>query len=122
MKTIQAYLDQRRDILKQMDSIQTMERGKLCEQHVERGGVGSGRRKGPYYKQQTWEKGKNATRYIKAEEVPALKQAMAGYAQFQRLAEDYVDVTVEMTRQKGVASKKNCRTSSKTAHGKSTQP
>jgi hypothetical protein len=77
-------------ILQQIAQIQLMERGKLC---VLRQGPN-----GPYYNHQTWENGKNVSHYVPQDHVPALQQALAGYAQFQNLVAQYAQLVIERTR------------------------
>jgi len=77
-------------LLQQIAQIQHMERGKLC---VIRQGPN-----GPYYKHQSWEKGKNVTHYVAHEQIPALEQAIAGYEQFQNLIEQYTQLIIDKTR------------------------
>lgn len=107
--------NRRQQILEAMQSISRMERGKLCLQT--RGPASS-----PFYKLQTWEKGRNVTRYVPAEEVPALQEALAGHQQFQQLASQFVELTVAHTRGEPTAdstdSKKNARRSKGSATGR----
>jgi len=77
-------------LLQQIAQIQFMERGKLC---VMRQGP-----EGPYYNHQTWEKGKNVSRYVPPTQVEMLQKAIAGYEQFQSLVEQYAGLIVEKTR------------------------
>lgn len=77
-------------ILQQIAQIQTMERGKLS---VIRQGPS-----GPFYKIQAREKGKNLTRYVPRDQVPATEQAIAGYQKFQTLTEQYAQLKIEETR------------------------
>ena len=77
-------------LLQQIAQIQHMERGKLC---VLRQGP-----QGPYYNHQTWENGKNVSRYVSQNQVPALQQAIAGYEQFQNLTDQYAQVIIQRTR------------------------
>jgi hypothetical protein len=65
----------------------------------------------PYYKLQHWEHGKNVTRYIPAEQVPLLEQALAGHAQFQALVEQYTQAVIARTREQlaAVGTKKKSR-------------
>src|SRR6267154_778452 len=85
----------KQQILQTIASIANMERGKLSTYSFkERSGLA-----GPYHKLQTWEKGKNHTRYVPAEEVPAVKAALSGYAQFQQLTEEYANLVIDETRQ-----------------------
>lgn len=68
---------------------------------------------GPYFKHQVWEDGKNRTRRVPREEADRLAQAIQGRKQFESLAEQFVEATVEMTRaQQGQPdSKKNATNS-----------
>jgi len=77
-------------LLQQIAQIQHMERGKLC---VLRQGS-----QGPYYNHQTWENGKNLSRYVPRDDVPALQQAIAGFEQFQNLIDQYAQMVIERTR------------------------
>jgi len=100
-------------ILQQIAAIPAMERGKLSEYSFkERSGTS-----GPYHKLQYWKDGKNHTRYVCDEEVPALQAALAGHAQFRQLTEQYADLVIEETRQRIANSKKNLR-----SHQKSSWP
>jgi hypothetical protein len=93
----------KQQILRQIAAIPAMERGKLSAFSFEdRPGVA-----GPYYRLQRWENGKNHTRHVPAEEVPAVQAAVTGYAQYQQLTEQYADLVVAETRQNIAGSKKN---------------
>lgn len=82
-------------ILAQIAHIRLMERGKLSTYSFpERSGES-----GPYYKLQCWEKGKNCTRYIPPEQVPLLREALAGQAKFQELAQQYAQLVIAETRE-----------------------
>jgi len=85
-------------LLQQMAQIQQMERGKLC---VIRQGPA-----GPYYNHQTWENGKNISRYVPRQEVEAVEQAIAGYQKFVALSEQYVQLMVGETRAERAAGVK----------------
>jgi hypothetical protein len=85
-------------LLQQMAQIQRMERGKLC---ILRQGP-----QGPYYNHQTWEDGKNVVRYVPADQVPALQEAIEGYHQFQSLTEHYAQQVIEKTRAELAAGSK----------------
>ena len=83
------------DLLAQIAQIQLMERGKLSAYHLkDRPAL-----RGSYFKVQCWEKGKNLTRHVRAEQVPLLEEALAGYAQFQQLVEQYAQIVIDQTRQ-----------------------
>lgn len=103
------FLERRQQLLDQMQSITRMERGKLCTQS-------RGPASAPFYKLQCWQNGKNLTRYVPSDEVPALQQALAGHERFQRLAKDFVELTVAHTRAEPEAdAKKKPRKSSPSA-------
>ena len=85
-------------LLPQIAQIQHMERGKLC---VMREGPA-----GPYYNLQSWENGKNLNRYIPRDQLPAVRQALAGYQKFQQLTEQYAQQVIDKTRAELAASSK----------------
>lgn len=84
-------------ILQEIAQIQTMERGKLS--------IISEGPSGPFYKIQAHEDGKNRTRYVRRDQVPAVQEAIAGYQQFKSLTEEYANRVVADTRQ-ALADKK----------------
>ena len=89
-------------LLQQIAAINTMERGKISAYSFkERPGVS-----GPYHKLQFWRDGKNHTRYVSAEELPAVEAALAGHAQYRQLTEQYADLIIEETRQNIAGLKK----------------
>ena len=67
--------------LQQIAAIPAMERGKLSAYSFK----DRSRPAGPYHKLQHWQDGKNHTRYVPAEELPAVQAALAGYAQYRQL-------------------------------------
>jgi hypothetical protein len=92
----------KQQLLQQISAIQSMERGKLSAYSFrERPGAG-----GPYHKLQHWENGKNQTRYIPAQEVPAIQAALEGYARYEQLTEQYAQLVIGETRQNLAGSKK----------------
>jgi hypothetical protein len=95
------------DLLTQIARIPLMERGKLSTYTFkDRAHPAT-----PYYKLQRWEHGQNVTRYIPAEQVPLLEQALAGHAQFQVLVEHYAQAVIARTREQlaAVGAKKKTR-------------
>jgi len=89
-------------LLQQIAAIGTMERGKLSDYSFkERPGAC-----GPYHKLQYWRDGKNHTRYVSQEELPAVEAALAGHAQYRQLTEQYADLVVAETRQSIAGFKK----------------
>ncbi|SRR6266496_30164 len=77
-------------LVEQVAQIPQMERGKLS---VMRHGSD-----GAYYKLQAWENGKNHSRYVARDQVPAVKAALAGYQQFQELTAHYAQHVITKTR------------------------
>ena len=90
---------EREHILQQMNTLTRMERGKLCRQSRGPGTT-------PFFKLQCWQRGKNHTRYVPADEVPALQEALANHQRFQDLAEAFVTLTVAQTRQEAATDRK----------------
>lgn len=90
-------------LLQQIRQIEEMERGKVC---VLREGPS-----GPYYNLQTWENGKNISRYLPREQVPAVQEAILGYEKFQELTGQYAEQVIARTREVRAAGskKKNVR-------------
>lgn len=89
-------------ILRQIAAIPAMERGKLSTYTHERAGT-----TGSYHRLQRWENGENQTRHVPAEDVPAVQAAVAGYAHYQQLTEQYADLVVAETRAQLAGAKKN---------------
>jgi macrodomain Ter protein organizer (MatP/YcbG family) len=87
-----------RSFLEQAAQIQRMERGKLS---VMRQGPN-----GPYFKLQTWQKGRNVSRYIPASQASAYQEAVQGYQEYQRLVEQHAQQVMERTRADIAASLK----------------
>jgi 23S rRNA maturation mini-RNase III len=82
-------------LLERMAAIERMERGKICPM--------AGR---PHYNHQTWQDGRNVVRYVAAQEVAALQQAIDGYNLFRKLAEEFADEIIRRTRQERAKTKK----------------
>lgn len=77
-------------LLAQIAQIQTMERGKLSSLRETSAGTA--------FKLQAWENGKNLSRYIPPDQVPAVQEAIGGYQRFQELTEQYAQLKIEETR------------------------
>lgn len=81
-------------ILAEIAQIHSMEFGKLSEyQRPDRS-----KDSGPYFKLQIWQDGKNHTRHVRPEELPALREALDGYARFRALVDEYAKLIVVQTR------------------------
>lgn len=81
-------------LLERMARIERMERGTICRM--------SGR---DHYNHQTWQAGRNVVRYVPANEVASLQEAIDGYALFRKLAETYADEIIRRTRQERAKGK-----------------
>lgn len=92
----------KQQILQQIAAIAAMERGKLSAYSFKERSAHSG----PYHKLQSWQGGKNLTRYVRADELPALQAALEGYARYQRLTQQYAELVIAETRQNIATSKK----------------
>lgn len=108
-------------ILTEMAALTTMERGTLTAEYRSRpASTGTGSVKlGPYYKLQAWEEGRNASRRVAPQEVPALQVDLANHERFTQLADAFVEQTVVRTRElrrsaqrseESTAAKKNSAT------------
>lgn len=101
----------RRDaILLEMQSIREMIRGKITLQTLKRTKAdGTVQERGPYAVFQRWLDGKNHSERIPAEELSAVARAVDGYARFQKLADEYAELSEILTQRGGVMlpSKKN---------------
>lgn len=92
----------KQQLLQQIAAIPAMERGKLSAYSFkDRPG-----HIGPYHKLQSWQGGKNHTRYVPADELAAVTAALAGYDHYQQLTHQYADLVIAETRQNLAASKK----------------
>jgi Family of unknown function (DUF6788) len=89
-------------ILQQIAQIPRIERGQIS---VIRQGPN-----GPYYNHQTWENGKNVSRYVPEDQVAALQEAIAGYERLQALLDQYVQLREAQSRaQRTAGAKKKSR-------------
>src|SRR5262245_22128589 len=82
------------ELLHQMAQIQSMERGKLSSYRR----AGRSKDTDTYHRLQIWQDGKNHSRHVRPEELPALQAALDGYARYCQLSEQYVQRMVERTR------------------------
>ena len=87
-------------LLKKIAEIQQMERGSIS--------VLRKTPDGPFYNHQTWENGKNVSRYVPRDQIPALQEAINGYQQFKQLTQEYAEQIIQKTRTERAAQvKKN---------------
>jgi hypothetical protein len=88
----------RQSLIKQITSIERMERGKLCV--IKQGP------EGPYYSLQNWENGRNQTRYVPRNQLPVVQANLAAYEQFQSLVGQYAQEIIQQTRAERLAGAK----------------
>lgn len=76
--------------------------------HLERGKISILREgpNGPFYNHQCRENGKNVSRYVRRDQAAALQEAIDGYARFESLIQEYVDLKVVQTRAEIAADSK----------------
>lgn len=92
------HLSQKRiQILQQMEQITAMENGSIQSESRPSKSDPS-LVSGPYFKHQVWEDGVNVTRRVSPEEAERLAKAVEGRKQFEFLAQEFKDTTIEMTR------------------------
>jgi hypothetical protein len=99
----------RTQIIEQLAQLDTMEYGSVRAEHRPASGGGT---TGPYFQHQVWEHGKNLSQRIRADEAPALQRAIANRQMAEALAQEYIAVTVQLTRQcvdDAALAKKNAR-------------
>ena len=112
----QKTAQRRAEILGQMNQIESMEAGKLCEMHRHRAA-------GPariYFNHQHWKDGANHSSYVRAGQAEALQEAIEGRLRFEQLAGEFVEITVAQTRKAAAESKKN--SARKSARPKAAKP
>ena len=94
-----------------MEMIENMEYGALAEEYRPRvvGGVEGAA--GPYFKHQEWKEGRNHSRRVPSQEAVPLREAIKGRQRFEKLSEEFVELTVAATRAQAALpeSKKNAR-------------
>ena len=106
------FSHKRQQILQQMEQIDRMERGSL-QAETRPSQRDPNQERGPYFKHQIWEDGQNKTRRIPPDKADALTQAIEGRKEFEKLAEQFVDATVSMTRADPSSDSKKNATRSK---------
>jgi hypothetical protein len=91
-------------ILQQIAQIQRMDRGSVS---VLRRGP-----QGPYYNHQSYEQGRNVSRYVPSGQAADLQEALESYRRFQELVRQYAQLMVEKTRAERAGAKKKTRPTS----------
>ena len=91
------FLEQRQAIFQKMAQINHMEHGSLKAEY--RPGADADHPLGPYFKYQVWQEGKNHSERVAGPRAEQLRQAVEGRQQFERLAQECIELTVQHTRQ-----------------------
>lgn len=89
-------------LLEKMARIEKMERGTLCQM--------KGR---PHYNHQTWHNGRNIVRYVPRYQIESVQEAIDGYTQFKKLAEQYADEVIRTTRRQRERDAQKAKTEQK---------
>ena len=93
------YPQKRHQLLQQMAQLDTMEYGSLKAEYRPTQPGGASEALGPYFKHQVWQQGRNLSRRVPAEQASALANAIDNRQTFEKLASDYIGLTVAHTRQ-----------------------
>ena len=105
--SLDALLQKRDLILKDMQAIDCLRRGSLSKQFFK---TGPGQpTRGPYFVLQGFFQGKKFSERVPAAEAPEVQRQVDNFRQFQKLAEDYVTLSDQITRMgsPSLDSKKN---------------
>ena len=92
-------LRRRDEILQEMAKIDRMQRGTLSEQFFKTKKAGREVIHGPYYVLQQWMNGKHCSQRVPAQDVPPVRSAIEGRERFEKLADEFVEITEALTRQ-----------------------
>jgi hypothetical protein len=103
------FIEQRQVIFQKMARIEQMEYGSLKAEF--RPGADPGHSLGPYYKHQVWQEGKNQSQRVAGPRAEQLRKAVEGRQQFEQLARQCIELTVQHTRatQPATDAKKNSK-------------
>lgn len=102
-------LSQRETILQQMRQIDRLRRGTLSQQFFQKTQDGKKVKSGPYFVLQCFYKGEKCSERIPADDATVVQQQVDNYRLFQKLADDFVNLTEQLTQleAQGPDSKKN---------------
>lgn len=103
--------EHREQILQQIRALDRLRRGSLSRQYFKKHRAGSKEPQGPYYVLQGYVQGKKFSERVPADQALQMEPLVANYRRFEELAEEFVAVTDQLTRQsQGVQdAKKNSR-------------
>lgn len=89
----------RNEILSEMAKIDRMRRGGLSRQYFKTVEKGRTITRGPYYVLQCSLNGKNCCERVSVGDVEAVEAAVGGYERFRQLANEFIEITEQMTLQ-----------------------
>jgi hypothetical protein len=94
-----------------MKAIDRLRRGSLSRQFFKKPASASKAQQGPYYVLQGYIQGQKFSQRVPADQAPHLEPLVANYKRFEKLAEEFVSVTDQLTRlsQGAPDAKKNSR-------------
>ena len=106
---LESLLQERQTLVEQLQSIDRLRRGSLSKQFFQPQQPGSTTRRGPYFVLQGFFHGQKFSQRIPQDQAAQVEQDVDNYRRFQRLAEDYVTVSDQITRLRDARpdSKKN---------------
>jgi hypothetical protein len=91
------FMEQRLALLQKMAQIDQMEYGTLKAEY--RPGANPSHPLGPYYKHQMWRDGKNHVKRVPGRLAEQIRKAVAGRKKFEQLAQEFIELSVQHTRQ-----------------------
>lgn len=99
MKNLLPELRHQRDqVLQKIQSIDRLRRGTLSEQFFVKKREGKTIRQGPYFVLQCYLKGSKCSERVSAEKAEQARSDVANYQRFQELADQFVQITDQITR------------------------
>jgi hypothetical protein len=113
----------RQQILQEMSTIDRLRRGTLSRQFFKTLRAHTQGQQGPYYVLQGYLQGQKFSERVPAQQAPQWEAQVANYKRFQRLAEEFVTVTDQITRRcegQPDAKKNSRRRCTRNASGKPT--
>jgi hypothetical protein len=99
----ESLLQQRAAVLQEMQTIDRLRRGSLSQQFFASGRGQRKSKRGPYYVLQGFFHGKKFSQRIPSAQAAQVQQQVHNYQRFQKLAEDYVSLTDQLTQRESPA-------------------
>jgi hypothetical protein len=95
---VHSLTEKRTAILQQMQSIDRLRRGSLSKQFFTSASGHPKTKRGPYYVLQGFFRGKKFSRRIAAGQAAQVQRDVHNYQRFQKLAEDYITLSDQITQ------------------------